>query len=140
MCQKNSTLCGPPRKRDPNTASASPFWMGSSRTGSSAGSYSRSASWTTTTSPVARLKPVRSAAPLSAVHVVEYERVDQTVVSELLEQVPRPVGRPVVHDDHFGPERDLADFPQQVLGRADLVVRRDDNGQRQFLTHAVSRP
>ena len=44
-CQKNSTRCGPPRKREPKTTSASPWRIGASRVGYSRGSYSRSASW-----------------------------------------------------------------------------------------------
>ena len=44
MCQKNRTRWGPPRNRDPKTASAFPATIGSRSMGSSAGSYSRSAS------------------------------------------------------------------------------------------------
>ena len=64
-CQKYRTRCASlPTKRDPNTTSALPAAIGSSSLGYSFGSYSRSASWTMTMSPVACLKPVRSAAPL----------------------------------------------------------------------------
>src|SRR5438309_1240767 len=63
-CQKNRTRRGPPWKREPYTASARPSLMGASRRGSSAGSYSRSASWATITLPVAAAIPVLSAAPL----------------------------------------------------------------------------
>src|SRR2546426_5179177 len=51
-CQKNSTRRAPPWKRDPYTASARPSRIGSSNLTSSPGSYSRSASWATTTCPV----------------------------------------------------------------------------------------
>ena len=50
-------------KRDPNTTSAFPSAIGFTSLGYSLGSYSRSASWTMTASPVAAAKPVRSAAP-----------------------------------------------------------------------------
>ena len=62
-CQKYSTRCGPLRKREPNTASASPEMIGSSNAGQSAGSYSRSASCTITTLPVLAASAVRIAAP-----------------------------------------------------------------------------
>jgi hypothetical protein len=51
-------------KREPNTTSARSSTMGARILGYSFGSYSRSASWMITTSPVAALMPVRSAAPL----------------------------------------------------------------------------
>src|SRR5437667_348872 len=51
-------------KRLPKTASALPFTMRSSSSGYSSGLYSRSASWTTITSPAASAIPRRTAAPL----------------------------------------------------------------------------
>ena len=51
-------------KREPNTTSARSSMIGWISRGYSAGSYSRSASCTMTTSPVACLKPSRRAAPL----------------------------------------------------------------------------
>ena len=53
-----------PMKRLPKTASALPLTIRSSRSGYSSGLYSRSASWTTMTSPVASAIPRRTAAPL----------------------------------------------------------------------------
>ena len=63
-CQKNSARRGVPMKRDPNVTSAIPSTIGWMTRGRSCGSYSRSASWMTTMSPVAAAKPARSAAPL----------------------------------------------------------------------------
>src|SRR2546425_216622 len=64
VCQKKSTRRGPPAKRDPKTTSAWPSRMGWSRRGYSAGSYSRSASWTRAISPVTCSTARRTAAPL----------------------------------------------------------------------------
>ena len=58
------TRRGLPMKREPKTTSACPSRIGWMSRGYSRGSYSRSASWMTTMSPVACPKPVRSAAPL----------------------------------------------------------------------------
>src|SRR5205814_1332320 len=70
VCQKGNPV-RPRRKRDPYTTSASPCRMGSISPGSSIGSYSRSASWTTTTSPLASAKPRCNAAPFSREHMRE---------------------------------------------------------------------
>src|SRR5262245_58786234 len=61
---RNSMLRRSPVKRDPYTTRARPFSTGASRRGQSSGSYSRSASCTSTRSPVALSRPVRIAAPL----------------------------------------------------------------------------
>ena len=50
-------------KREPNTTSALPSRIGWMSPGMSRGSYSRSASWTMTMSPLAAAKPARNAAP-----------------------------------------------------------------------------
>ena len=64
-CQKYRTRWGrPARKREPNTTSARPSSSGINNSENSAGSYSRSASCTTTKSAVASLNPRRNAAPL----------------------------------------------------------------------------
>src|SRR5438034_5346066 len=86
-CQKNRTRRGPPWKREPYTASARPSLMGASRRGSSAGSYSRSASWATITLPVAAAIPVLSAAPLrSEEHTSELQSHSDLVCRLLLEK------------------------------------------------------
>ena len=61
---QDGTIDGAAAARSPNPASARPSAIGASSFGYSCGSYSRSASWTMTTSPVAAANPVRSAAPL----------------------------------------------------------------------------
>ena len=66
-CQKLRTRCGPPRNREPKTTSASPSSIGTRRLGMSRGSYSRSASWMTTTSPRACVMPVRTRRALAAI-------------------------------------------------------------------------
>src|SRR5919199_2974455 len=64
-CQKRYARCGrPPESRDPYTTSATPRTIGSTRIGTSAGSYSPSASWTTTISPSTSGMAARIAAPL----------------------------------------------------------------------------
>ena len=50
-------------KREPKTTSAIPFSNGARSLGYSFGSYSKSASWIMTSSPLAWAMPVRSAAP-----------------------------------------------------------------------------
>src|SRR5256885_1761261 len=63
-CQNMYARCGrPPVRRDPYTTSAYPSTIGRISSITSEGSYSMSASWITTTSPVVRAIPVRTAAP-----------------------------------------------------------------------------
>src|SRR6266508_2868321 len=61
---RNSMLRRSPVKREPYTTRARPLSTGASNRGQSSGSYSRSASCTSTRSPVAFSSPVRIAAPL----------------------------------------------------------------------------
>src|ERR671939_374664 len=64
-CQKRYARCGrPPESRDPKTTSATPRSIGSINAGTSAGSYSRSASWITATSPSTCGIAARTADPL----------------------------------------------------------------------------
>src|SRR5579862_23355 len=64
-CQKRYARCGlPPRSREPKTTSAAPRTIGSISSGTSAGSYSMSASWITAISPSAAAIAARIAAPL----------------------------------------------------------------------------
>src|SRR6266545_181969 len=64
-CQKRYARCGlPPERREPKTTSAAPRTIGSISSGTSAGSYSMSASWMTAISPSRCGIAARIAAPL----------------------------------------------------------------------------
>ena len=65
------------------------------------GSYSRSASCTTLTSPRARATAVRTAAPLPWLRSWRTRTHPRVLRADALQHVPRPVGAVVVHDHHL---------------------------------------
>ena len=77
---------------------------------------------------------------------MEHQDVDQSVIAQLLEQVSRAVGRPVIDYDDLELERYLAHLLQQALRRVDLVVRGNDDRQCELIAHgelvlhALSKP
>ena len=110
-------------------ASALPSTMGSSSTGQSCGSYSRSASWTMTISPVLGGERGADRLALPAVLLLQDELVDVAGGVQLDEPLARAVGRAVVHADDLLPHRRRVHAIEDRLDRVALVVHRDEHGE-----------
>ena len=116
-----------PVKREPYTTCALPRSTGARSFGQSSGSYSRSASWMSTRSPVTCSSPVRIAAPLPRLSVCVTTR---TVLSaSWREHLARAVGAAVVDEHDLAVDRklDRAHPPHDLHDRVALVVDGDDD-------------
>ena len=82
--------------------------------------YSRSASWMTTRSPVTSWNPRRSAAPLPPFAAAA--QLERQLALRARQDVPRPVLRPVVHDDQLDADRHRQHAADDLLDRRALVV------------------
>ena len=142
VCQKISTRRGLPRKREPKTTSACPSRIGWISRGYSAGSYSRSASWMTTTSPVTWRTAVRTAAPLP--WFCGWKTHHQPVLGRVRrlrlhggQRIARAVGRAVVDDDDLLRDRHRHHALEQGAHRARLVEDGDDDREAEVGAHAA---
>ena len=120
--------------REPKTTSAWSSTIGWMSSGYCSGSYSRSASWTMTISPVACRKPGAQGGPFALVDlVVDDLQIDVARLFHLAEDLARAVSRAVVDHDDLLPDRNGSHPPEDLVDRGLLVIDRNDDGKRQVV-------
>ena len=129
-------------RRQPQTMSRSSASSFATSAGMSAGSFCRSPSEVTTTSPRERSKPAEKAAVWPKLRRRSTGRTRGIPRLEGEELLPRAVGAAVVHQHQLeraaGRRQGRGQLPVEVLDVLDLVVERDDDGDlgARFSVHA----
>src|SRR5689334_1756785 len=139
-CQKRTTRCGPPMKRDPKTTSARSSTIGWTRRGYSAGSYSGAASWMSATAAATCGSAPRPRAPLPGSRSWEDDEAvpgRKPLAGERREDVGRAVRRGVVDDEDLLRERDRHHPLEERADGVGFVVDGNDDRQEAQLRHDV---
>ena len=122
-----------PVNREPYTTRALPRSTGASSFGQSSGSYSRSASWMSTRSPVTCARPVRIAAPLPRLRSWVTTRTVLSASWRSTSRVPSVLPSSTMHDLEVERKLDRAHAAHDLHHRVALVVDGHDDRQLRVL-------